>query len=116
MCSTKASSQKAPRNARLKLPWPVPLSPVRVPVCLSPLASYSVVAMVEAWDKDDPRAVASFRCLRHARGRAWPDTLVLQRIPLAGLTEEAAIRQFARLVAWLRERAQTDRIREEARP
>ncbi len=106
-------SPKASANPRL--PWPPPQRPQRIPVCASLLATYSIVVGVEAWDKADPRAVASFRCQRHAKGRAFSDTLLLQRVPLAALTEQAATAHFARLVAWLRDRAQTDAIREEAK-
>jgi len=114
--SVSASSHKAPPSARAKLPWPLPLPPQRIPVCASPLASYAIVVAVEAWGKADPRAVASFRCQRHARGRAWPDTLLLQRVPVGGLSQQGAAAIFAQLVAWLRQRAQTDAIRVEAQP
>ncbi len=97
------------------MPWPIPERPERVPACVSPLATYSIVLGVEAWDKADPRAVLSLRCQRHAKGRAFADTLLLQRVPLAGLTREGAAAIFAQLVAWLRQRARTDAIREEAR-
>ncbi len=114
MTSTTASWQKAPLNARARLPWPLPLSPQRIRICASPLASYSIALGVEAWDKADPRAVAFFRCQRHARGRAFADTLLLQRVPLAGLAREGAAAIFARLSAWLRGRAAVDRLLEVA--
>ena len=66
--------------------------------------------MVEAWDARDPRAVLSLRCERHARGQSFPDTLLLQRIPLAGLTRHGATATFARLVVCLRDRAGVDRL------
>ncbi len=105
MSGTTISSQKSLKNTRAKLPWPLPLAPVRIPVCASPLASYAVVAVLEAWDKADPRAVLSLRCERHAKGRAFADMLLLKRVPFPGLTKEAAQVIFVGLARWLRERA-----------
>jgi hypothetical protein len=91
-----------------RLPWPLPSCPARVHVCESALAAYSIVVGVEAWDNADPRAVLSLRCARHIKGRAFPDTLLLQRIPLTGLNREQATEIFAQLAAWLCGRAQFD--------
>ena len=116
MLSTSEEYTKTPRRSTPRIPWPLPLRPQHIHVCDSPLATYSIVLGVEAWDKDDPRAVAFFCCQRRARGRAFPDALLVQRVPLTGLTREGVAAIFAQLVAWLRAHAQTDTIRDEARP
>jgi hypothetical protein len=72
------------------------------------MASYSIVCGIEAWDKADPRAVAVFRCERHASGRAFPDLVLLQRIPFACLTRTVAEAQLERLAYQLRDRAVLD--------
>lgn len=113
---SSAASQKISPKASPRLPWPLPLRPARIPICASPLASYCIWLGIEQWGIDDPCAVAFFRCQRHAKGRAWPDTILLQRVPLVGLTREGATAIFAGLAAWLHARAQTDAIREEAQP
>ncbi len=110
------SSQRKPKNPLPKLPWPLPERPARVHVCASPLAAYSIVLGIEAWDKADPRAVAFFRCQRHARGRAFPDTLLLERIPIAGLTRECTTVHVKWLIKYLRGRARADAICVGAQP
>jgi hypothetical protein len=101
-------SQKPRAGARGRVPWPIPERPRLVSICRSPLAAYSIVVALEAWAADDPRAVASFRCQRHAKGRAFADTLLLQRVPLSNLNEEAAVAIFEGLASWLRDRARLE--------
>src|SRR5208283_4833532 len=81
-----------------KLPWPIPVRPVRVDICQSSLEKFSIVVGLEAWDKDDPRAVATFRCEGHVQGRAFPDTILLHRVQFRGLRRVAATEIFSRLV------------------
>ncbi len=119
MRSTMQSYAKPSRgtspNRQPRLPWPVSQSPARIPVCESSLAAYSIGICLEQWAKDDPRGMLVLRAERHARGRSFPSLLLLWRLPLGGLTQTRAEGAFAELTAWLRDRAQTDAIREEAR-
>jgi hypothetical protein len=101
-------SQKIFRKATDRLPWPIPERPRIVSICRSPLAAYSIVVALEAWDKTDPRAVLSFRLQRHAIGRAFADTLLLQRVPLSNLNQQAAAAIFEGLAGWLRDRARLE--------
>jgi hypothetical protein len=101
-------SQKSPSSARARMPWPIPERPHIVSICRSRLAAYSIILALEAWATDDPRAIASFRCQRHAKGRAFADTLLLQRVPLSNLNQEAATAIFEGLAGWLRERARME--------
>ncbi len=107
---------QAPTKASLKFPWPLVARPVRIPVCESSLAAYSIGICLEQWAKDDPRGMLVLRAERHARGRAFPGLLLLWRLPLGGLTKARAEGAFAELAAFLRKRAETDRVVEGAQP
>jgi hypothetical protein len=113
VATTIASFHKALRNARANLPslpWPIPERPQVISVCASASANYTVVVAVEAWDKADPRAVISFRCQRQTVGQAFADTLLLQRVPLAGLSQGQAEAIFTRLVVWVQSRAESESL------
>jgi hypothetical protein len=101
---------------RGKLPWPIPERPARRDICDSTSARYSIVAGLEAWDKNDTRAVAVFRCERHVSGRAFPELILLQRVPLQGLTRADAEGIFTRLAKFLESWAQSAERALEATP
>lgn len=93
MLPTTKCSQKTSPGARARL-WPIPERPTRIHICDSELARYSIVYGIEAWDKSDPRGVAVFRCERHGADRAFPDLLLVERVPLARLNRKTR-RQFS---------------------
>jgi hypothetical protein len=81
--SSLAASQKIPSKASPCLPWPPPEPGVRISVCESPLASYSIGIGLSRWNLVDPRPWIYFRPERRERNRAFGD--------LCGATEKLAL-------------------------
>jgi hypothetical protein len=103
-----------PKFGAAEVPWPIPERPVRLEVCESGRSVFSVVLALEAWDKEDPRAVAAFRCEQHVKGRAFPDLLLLERVPLKDLTKRRAGQHLLRLKSVLLKRCSSEESSVEA--
>jgi len=88
---------------------------VRVDICEAASEQYSIAVVLEAWDKDDPRAVAAFYAEVEVEGRAFPHTIILHRVPFFGLTRYRATKIFDGLMEFIHKRIRSDRKPAKAR-
>ena len=70
---TSAVSGRSPKKASGLLIWPPPCLGVHIPVCESPIASYSVVMGLSNWALIESRPWIYFRPERRLKGRAFGD-------------------------------------------
>ena len=104
---TSAVSGRSRKKARDFLVWPPSERGTHIPVCVSPLASYSVVVGLSEWALVDSRPWIYFRPDRRLKGRAFGEPFgKAERLTLfQGLNSHArrdAVRIFERICARLR--------------